>query len=216
MTKDLADFLPLTSKHASLSGIHLEGQMASTQALMAEISTSSASADRRASARSRSCILVTPQDGTSPLWAVDIGLGGMQVKSRTTRFPGTYLDVQFALPDTREKIRLTTQVVNLGRRGDDGVYTGLRFCRVAKNDQLAIYRFLDRRRLLWEDEKRVSHHPVVVTRPIADNPSRVTTRHPALALLLNQDQPFLGLLEEAREEMQKQAQSRSWFARLWN
>lgn len=90
-----------------------------------------------------------------PIWAIDIGLGGMKAVSRSLVFPGTYLDLSFRLPGTSELLKVGAQVGTLGDA--DGyeagsVTLGLRFCRLSKGNELSIYRFLDKRRGLWTSQ----------------------------------------------------------------
>jgi hypothetical protein len=150
-----------------------------------------ASSDRRASARSQSFILVTTSDGGGPMWASDIGLGGMQCKSQTLRWPGAYLDVEFTIPDTRETVNVGAQVLSLNRDRDDDLTLGLRFCRISGHDQLAIYRFLDRRRCMWDP----------TAEPETPRRRSLAQRHPALAALLGQEQPFASLVAEAQSTL---------------
>lgn len=108
---------------------------------------------RRTSARSRIYMMVRANRLKDALWAFDIGLGGLQCQSRAVMFPGTYLDLSFRLPGTRELLKVGAQVAALGETpsGDasGGVALGLRFCRLSARAQLSIYRFLDKRRSLW-------------------------------------------------------------------
>jgi hypothetical protein len=114
---------------------------------------------RRASARSRIYMMVRASRVKDPLWAFDIGLGGLQVKSSALLFPGTYMDLQFRLPASKEVLKVGAQVATLGEAPDDDVLQGgstggrvalgLRFCKLTARAQLSIYRFLDKRRHLW-------------------------------------------------------------------
>ncbi|MFC1611861.1 hypothetical protein ACFL6C_12940 [Myxococcota bacterium] len=107
--------------------------------------------NRRTSARSRLFTLVQAHGVDEPMWAWDIGLGGMQCRTRQPRWPGTYLDLSFELPGTREKLEVGSQILSLG----------LRFCMLSTKAQRVIYRFLDRRRTLWSDEPTVPTEPKV-------------------------------------------------------
>ena len=112
--------------------------------------------ERRCSARSRLFTLVTVRGrgNQDKLWAWDIGLGGMKARSRKARFPGTFLDLEFRLPDSKEILRVGAQVTDMEATDDGSVGLGLRFCRVSPMVQMAIYRFMDRRRRLWEPAPR--------------------------------------------------------------
>ena len=104
--------------------------------------------DRRDSVRGPLCVLAEAGPGHLPLWAYDLGLGGMRCTARRAIWPGTYLDLRFAIPDTREEVTTGAQVVALEEDGPS-VSLGLRFCALPEGSRLAIYRFLDRRRFLW-------------------------------------------------------------------
>src|ERR1044072_8443845 len=69
---------------------------------------------RRASVRGRLYMMVRAERLPDPLWAYDIGLGGLKVESRWIVFPGTYLDLSFRLPGTRELLKVGAQVATLG------------------------------------------------------------------------------------------------------
>src|SRR4051794_26684949 len=99
----------------------------------------------RTSARSRLFMLVRTRSNDT-LWAWDIGLGGMSCKTTKPHFPGTYLDVEFTLPGTKERLALGAQVVGLHQDDSGTITAALRFCRVPDTARLALYRFLDRRR----------------------------------------------------------------------
>ena len=111
-------------------------------------------AERRDSARSRIFVLVHAGASDEPMWAWDIGMSGMQCRSPKPRWPGTYLDLRFRLPETTEPIELGAQVVSMEPAAGGHVSLGLRFRAMSPKAQRAIYRFLDRRRALWEDEQR--------------------------------------------------------------
>ena len=142
---------------------------------------------RRASARSRIYMMVRTSRVKDPLWAFDIGLGGLQVKSSVVVFPGTYLDLAFRLPGSKELHKVGAQVATLGDAPDDdvlqgrattgGVALGLRFCKLTARVQMAIYRFLDKRRHLWTTE--------------GDEPAQADI-----------DKPFKGLLLDAYSALQ--------------
>jgi hypothetical protein len=108
--------------------------------------------DRRTSARTRLFTLVHSRGQREPLWAWDIGLGGMQCRSRAARWPGTYLDLRFTLPGTDDTLDVGGQVLTLDQLEDDGVSLGMRFCMLSPRAQRSIYRFIDARRVLWAGE----------------------------------------------------------------
>jgi hypothetical protein len=107
--------------------------------------------NRRDSARSRVFMLVQVGEGGShgSMWAHDIGLGGMLCRAGAARFVGTYLDLSFTLPGTDEVVTAGGQVTQLDS-DDNGYLLGIRFCMLSRRAQMAIYRFLDRRRPLWD------------------------------------------------------------------
>jgi hypothetical protein len=110
---------------------------------------------RRSSARGRLHMMVKAGKLPEPIWAIDIGLGGLKAVSRSLVFPGTYLDLSFRLPGTRELLKVGAQVATLGDAPGyepGSVTLGLRFCRVSKGNELSIYRFLDKRRGLWTSQ----------------------------------------------------------------
>src|SRR5690606_19693278 len=105
--------------------------------------------NRRSSARASLFVPVRIDGSSEVLWAHDISLGGLQCTTKTPRWPGTYVDIELELPDVRETVRAGAQVVSLDKRGSETVL-GLRFCRLPSGAEMAIYRFLDRRRILWD------------------------------------------------------------------
>lgn len=152
--------------------------------------------ERRASARSRVFMLVNV--GAERMWAVDIGLGGLQCRSASARLPGTYVDLAFTLPETRERIEARGQVVSIAGAGQssqssqerdtvDGEYEiGIRFCDVSGWAVQAIYRFMDARRTLWSRRHQVGK-----------------LKSPHLRAVAALDQPFSDLLEEARRTLRE-------------
>ena len=108
--------------------------------------------ERRASARSPLFMMVRQRGANDPLWACDIGLGGMQMRARTARFPGSYLDLVFKLPDAGDTMEVGGQVLSLDEAEPGQLAVGVRFCMLSVKAQREIYRFLDRRRALWADE----------------------------------------------------------------
>ncbi len=147
MAVDLAAFLTVHDRGATVETMIASPSIQSTQSL------------RRSSARSRIYMMVRASRVKEPLWAFDIGLGGLQVASPMVVFPGTYLDLQFRLPGSKEVHKVGAQVATLGDVPDDdqleggskgaSVALGLRFCKLTARAQLSIYRFLDKRRNLW-------------------------------------------------------------------
>lgn len=144
-------------------------------------SLSMAAAERRNSARTPVFMLVRNLQTRDGMFAWDIGMGGMQCRARRPLWPGTYLDLGFKLPETSELLEVGGQVMTLndGAQGDLGL--GVRFCAISRKAQLALYRFLDRRRLLWD--------------PSAEQP-RPQPALPAMAEA-NSARPFEALLLEA-------------------
>ena len=104
--------------------------------------------DRRESVRGPLWMLVEAGPERRTLWAHDVGLGGLRCTTDRPLWPGTYLDVRFAIPDTHEVVHAGAQVLTLEDEGDV-LSLGLRFCALTEGARLAIYRFLDRRRFLW-------------------------------------------------------------------
>ena len=111
---------------------------------------------RRNSARTRLHMPVNVTRATDrssrTMYAFDIGLGGIQCQSKIAVFPGTYLDLAFRLPGTRELLKVGAQVASLGETPDGDITLGLRFCRLSARAQLSIYRFLDKRRERWTSQ----------------------------------------------------------------
>ncbi len=167
-----------------------------TAALLADLAapTPAPASDRRGSARSRLFTLVQTGDGLGPMWAWDIGLGGLLVKAKRPRWPGTYLDVTLTLPGTGETLKLGAQVLTLDQDAD-GVGMSLRFCRSSAAARLAIYRFLDRRRALWDPEAETSPQ------------EQLRARYPALAKELASDEPFRIWLDETNVALVPQKRS---------
>jgi hypothetical protein len=143
------------------------------------------SCDRRRSPRGPLYMMVEPLGHRAPLWARDISMGGLRCESSRPLWPGTYLDLGFSLPDTRERIEVGGQVMSLDGSGAEALL-GLRFCLLADSARLAIYRFLDRRRRLWRPEGWLN--------PLA-------VHHPRLAHIFEQPDPFAALLAAADEAL---------------
>ncbi len=146
--------------------------------------------DRRDSARSPLCMAV--RCGDDFLWAWDLGLGGLQCRSRRPWFPGTYLDMEFTIPGG-EAFKVGGQVASLDQAPDGGLSFGIRFCRPPAQLRLAIYRFLDQRRRVWDPERSKVEPPLVVYDPDA--------------------RPFEGLLLEAFATMRLREQQLAGFVR---
>lgn len=140
---------------------------------------------RRDSARSRMFVLIDAADGRGPMIGYDIGLGGLLCRTRAVRLPGTFLDLSFTLPGTAEQIRIGSQVVSLDAEPNGEAILGLRFCMPSRLAQMAIYRFLDARRALWDE--------VVIE-----------TRRPHIADLDFGETPFQALLLEAEAALKAQ------------
>jgi len=124
-------------------------------------------AGRRASARGRLYMMVRAGRLPDPLWAYDIGLGGLKAVSKSIVFPGTYLELSFRLPGTRELLKVGAKVATLGdapAHASGSVALGLRFCRLSQCFKLSIYRFLDKRRGLWTRDEN-AHGDAAKPRP---------------------------------------------------
>ena len=140
--------------------------------------------DRRGSALFPAFILVRERNG-GPMWACDVGLGGMLLKSRRMRFPGTYMDLSFTLPGTTEVIRVGAHIMNLVHH-ENGTFTlAARYCRLTSKAQMALYRFLDQRRVMWAPEEDVPQ----IARQFGIE-------------LSPEQRPFEGLLQESYEALQ--------------
>lgn len=168
--------------------------------------------DRRQSVRSPLYMMVRARDMGRPLWATDIGLGGMLCKSEMPRWPGTYLDLSFRLPDSLDELRIGGQVLSLDDL-DDGVSLGVRFCMLSVKAQRAIYRFLDRRRALWgaqaEIENGHPYEPVVELGTPPETPLQLEPR----AVVEPPERPFEALLLEAHASMRAKEQQHIVFVR---
>jgi len=108
-------------------------------------------AERRDSARSRVFMWVDVHDGQGPVWAEDIGLGGMMVRAKSPRLPGTFVDLEFSLPGDEQRYKVGAQVTCIYPAPNREMALGLRFCLLSRPLQMAIYRLLDTRRGLWDD-----------------------------------------------------------------
>ncbi len=149
--------------------------------------------DRRDSARSPLFMLVHTPAG-APLWAWDIGLSGMQCRSRAPRWPGTYLDLRFRLPGTHDELKAGAQVMTLDQ-AEDELSLGVRFCMLSAMAQRAIYRFLDHRRLLWEKSGQVAPAPGEPSLPLLSEIVAGLAEPPVVAP--QEERPFEKLLLEA-------------------
>ncbi len=159
--------------------------------------------DRRASARSRLHARVEARGLHDPLWAWDIGLGGMQCRARSPRWPGTFLDLSFTLPGTGDTLEVGSQVMSLDQLEDDSLSLGLKFCMLSARDQRSIYRFLDQRRALW------------ATEPHANRPTE-TPRQRVAAWVARHPRPFEPLLLEASAQLRHKQMRRLAFVREIN
>ncbi len=151
------------------------------------------SGERRTSARSPLFMLVNITGGNAgvdQLWAWDIGLGGIQARSRKTIFPGTFVDLKFSLPGTPDAMSVGGQVTSIDEAPEGGLSLGIKFCRPSRRLRMSIYRFLDSRRVLW-DETVVSPAPVAVA--VADAGLNVQSI----------ERPFEGLLLESFHSMRE-------------
>ena len=167
-----------------------------------------ASLDRRTSARSPLFMMVRGRDTRDPLWAWDISLGGLLCRSKKPRWPGTYLDLCFRLPNTNEVLEVGSQVLSIDDAPEGALSMGLRFCRISAKTELSIYRFLDRRRGLWGGEANAPA-PSVVSPPVSDVPAAgpsPAVHHSSatrswVQQILAQPKPFEPLLLEAYAAM---------------
>ncbi|OGQ83689.1 MAG: hypothetical protein A2289_15750 [Deltaproteobacteria bacterium RIFOXYA12_FULL_58_15] len=153
--------------------------------------------NRRQSARSPIFTLVKARGSREPMWAWDIGMGGMQCRTQQPRFPGSFVDLQFALPGSNDVLDVGGQVLSLEQL-DAHLSVGLRFCMLSSRDQRLLYRFLDQRRALWSGE--------------TDAPSSAQTR--VARWVAEQNRPFEAMLLEAyasirAKELQRLASVRS-------
>ena len=82
---------------------------------------------RRESARARCFMMVRASGAGEPMWAWDIALGGVNCQGRQPRWPGTYLDMHFRLPNSDDRLEVGAQVVSLDQIDDTRVSMGLRF-----------------------------------------------------------------------------------------
>jgi hypothetical protein len=139
--------------------------------------------NRRASVRGPLYVLVEARTVAQPMWAFDLSLGGARCVTERPIWPGTYLDLAFTLPDSHERIVTGSQVVTLDTSESQEVMLGLRFCCLADGARMAIYRFLDRRRRLWDPA-------------LAGEEGSLASRYPHLAHIFDQPQPFANLLAE--------------------
>jgi len=170
----------------------------SSLALPLEPALLEVSTERRTSARSPLFMMVRDKRTSSSLWASDIGLGGMQCRSKTARFPGTYLDLSFRLPDTQDELQVGGQVLSLDEMTPGQLALGVRFCMVSSKAEREIYRFMDRRRSLWDQE-------AVVEAMVAE-PS-------AAEKILSRERPFEALLLGAYADMRAREVRRLGFIR---
>ena len=154
--------------------------------------------DRRASARSPLFMMVRQHGANDPLWACDIGLGGMQCRGRVARFPGNYLDLSFKLPDASDMLEVGGQVMSLDQGTPGQLTVGVRFCMLSVMAQREIYRFLDRRRALWDED-----HVEVLEED----------RTSAAAQILAQERPFEAMLLEAYASLRAKEMRRLAFVR---
>jgi hypothetical protein len=173
--------------------------MASLPAIWESFPARQENQDRRGSARSRLFALVDARGVNDPLWAWDIGLGGMQCRSRAPRWPGTYLDLSFTLPGTTEKLEVGSQVLSIDQLEDDSLSLGLKFCMLSAKDQRVIYRFLDQRRALWSAE------------PIENAPR--TPQAKLAQWVAGQHRPFEPMLLEAYAQLRAKQIKRLAFVR---
>ncbi|MBN1960788.1 MAG: PilZ domain-containing protein [Deltaproteobacteria bacterium] len=145
--------------------------------------------NRRLSARGPLYMLVEARAHKPAFWAFDVSLGGIRCISEKPIWPGTYLDLSFIIPDSREHIVTGGQIITLDINENDEVLIGIRFCCLASGASMAIYRFLDRRRRLWDPTLKDHEENVLAT------------RFPHLAHIFTNKTPFANLLAETYETL---------------
>jgi hypothetical protein len=151
---------------------------------------------RRTSARTALFMLVHTQEGT--LWAHDIGMGGLLAVSNRLSCVGQFLDLAFRLPGRPELLKVGGQITKVEPAGEGAVALRVRFCNPSPKVQMALYRFLDGRRAMWdENEIERPRRPV----PPPDDP------RPFAGILL---QAFSALraLENAQPDFEDKGPSR--------
>lgn len=96
-------------------------------------------------------MLVHTPEGS--LWAHDLGLGGLQAVSQQLHCVGQFLDLRFRLPGRPEELKVGGQITRVEPAGEGSVTLRIRFCHVSPKVQMAIYRFLDARRAMWDERE---------------------------------------------------------------
>jgi len=163
--------------------------------------------ERRNSARSKVYMLVQTSKLRNPLWARDIGLGGMQCSTSQWVGPGTFLQVHFRLPTLDETFEVGSQVLTVKEFARDNLYLGLRFCDVPDAARMAIYRFLDKRRLMWDEKAMAAlkKKPVLLAAKNAITTSSIDHSQYGVPKL-----PFNSLLKEAYTSLRFQEIRSTW------
>lgn len=105
---------------------------------------------RRGNARTQVFMLVYVRD--EPMWAFDVGMGGVMCYTNRFYRVGQYLDLSFRLPGDDTLFNVGGQVAGLDDNFDTGNTVRIRFCRPTRKLWFAVYRLLDSRRGLWDEE----------------------------------------------------------------
>ena len=158
------------------------------------------SSERRDSARSRLFVVVRATDCPHPMWAWDLSLSGMQCRTLRPRWPGTYMDLRFRLPDIGETLHVGSQVMTLEDAPEGGLSLALRFCNLSSKSQRLIYRFLDSRRGLWDGTWT---NGLPINAKLKDVVDEIPPRIPAEARA--EARPFEVLLIDAYRTLQRKA-----------
>ena len=143
---------------------------------------------RRQSARSPLFMLV--ETDQEMLWAIDMGLGGIKCQAKSYAEVGRFMDLRFRLPGDSRHLKVGGQVTGFDRCEKGTVTLNMRFCRFGNSDQLALYRFMDRRRSLWDRSSaaEASPAPHKATRPFE---ALILEAQAAINLNLNQPRSFI-------------------------
>ena len=107
-------------------------------------------------------------------------------------------EIGFAEPDSRERIVTGSQVMVVDTSEAQELMLGLRFCCLADGARMAIYRFLDRRRRLWD--KAEVHEEGLLVAP-EDPLSPAFDCHAPFANLLAETYSDLGLSPPLDDEI---------------
>jgi hypothetical protein len=75
-------------------------------------------------------------------WTVNLSTRGLLLETVEGLEIGTTLDIQFRLPQDDHAIHVVAQVVRIGRRGEAGCTSGVKFLRLAELDRARIEAFV--------------------------------------------------------------------------